>query len=299
MAKKHSIIFDKWFLAASLLGTVIMGLLAAYATIPVQIAMLGTAVSIMTGVSLTLMQNVERFSRESKMALTNLGLILPLAADRELRSSYEEIVGAFRTVVDSHDAIFQLLAKERIASLSQDFRNLAQQRLVYVGTEGWRTANAEVLRHSRITEYRSVAWVRSENYWQDQPGHQSLRLNCELAERGVRVTRIIILRRTESNAGDPRPSNAISSWMKLQYKAGIRLLYVDEQTLMREKDLLSDFGIYGDVAIGILDVDDTSSRSLQFRLSFDPMDVKDHGEKWERLLLYAMEWYPSGSDSTS
>lgn len=297
--QKHSIIFDKWFLSASLLGTLIMGVLSAYGTLSVQIAIVGTLVSIMTGVSLTVMQEVERFSRQTNDALTNMGLILPLTADSNVRNSYEEIIGALHVVVESPNAVFRTLGRERIAALSHDFRNLSRQRLIYVGTEAWRTAYAEVLQNTQVSEYRSVAWVRSENYWQDQPGHQSLRLNCELAERGVRVTRIIILRASERIERSGEFPATILTWMEVQNRAGIKLMYVDENALLQEKDLLADYGIYGDVAVGILDTDDTSSRTLQFRLSFDAMDLAIHREKWERLLLYATEWHPSGSDSAS
>ena len=297
--QKHSIIFDKWFLSASLLGTLVMGLLSAYGTLTVQIAMVGTLVSIMAGVSLSVMQEIERFSRESNAALTDMRLILPLTADSTLRSSYDEFIGALQVVNDSHNALFRTLGRERVASLSHDFRNLSHRRLVYVGTEAWRSAYAEVLRHSALTDYRSVAWVRSDNYWQDQPGLQSLRINCELAARGINVTRIIVHRRREPTECSRWAPSRITAWMKMQLKAGIRLLYIDEQVLLHEKDLLADFGIYGSIAVGILDADDTSSRTLQFRLSFDPMDLEIHREKWERLLLYATEWHPSESDAAS
>lgn len=194
MTKQHSILFDRWFLSASLLGTMVMGGLAAYGTLTIQIAMVGTVVSIMSGVCLAVMQQIERFSLESRAAMEQLGLVLPLTVDSTLRESCLEFVRALQAIHNTSSPAFKTLGREHVASLSDDFRDLARQRLVFVGTEGWRTAYAEILQDDDLTEYRSVAWVRSDSYWQDQPGLQSLGINCELAARGVRVTRIVVHR---------------------------------------------------------------------------------------------------------
>lgn len=291
---KSSVLFDRWFLGASLLGSLVMGLLATYGTLTVQVAMTGTVVSIMCGLTLTVMQEFDRFRQESKIALQELGLILSLTGDSVLRGSYDDFIAALGAIKNSRAPIFRTLARERMTSLNSEYRNLANQRLEYVGTEAWRSAYAEVLQSANIKEYCSVAWVRSCNYWQDQPGLQSLRLNCELAERGVVVKRVIIQRK-DAAGEETRNSDSeqITSWMRMQHKAGIRVLRVDEESLAGEEDLLDDFGIYGKTAVGILNSDDTSSRTLRFRLSFDPVDLKVYREKWERLLLYATEWHPS------
>ncbi|MFO0944065.1 MAG: hypothetical protein U0930_25295 [Pirellulales bacterium] len=253
--------------------------------------MLGTVVSIMAGLTLTVMQEFDRFSRESVAALSQLGMVTSLTADSALRKSYDEFIASIRTINDAHSSIFRRLARERLTSLNSEFRNIAGQRLDYLGTEAWRSAYAAVLKESALTEYCSVAWVRTGNYWQDQPGLQSLRINCELAESGVAVTRIIIQR--SHSIDQPEVSMQITDRMFKQHKAGIRLLCIDEQALVGEDDLLDDFGIYGSIAVGILATDDTSSRTIQFRLSFDPLDVKLYRDKWKRLMLYATDWSPS------
>jgi hypothetical protein len=218
--------------------------------------------------------------------------VLPVLADPELRTAYRETAGAFQKIAEADDMLFRELAVERSASLSRDFRNLARQRLVYVGTEAWRNAYARVLNQPGITQYQSVSWVRSLDYWQDQPGLQSLRLNCELVKRGVELTRIVIARTADVCDRNGQLKEPLLSWMQTQQRAGIRLRYLSEEALHREEDLLSDFGIYDAMAVGVQETD-SSSRTLQFRLSFDPDDLRIFRNKWNRLQLYASEWSSS------
>ena len=116
MSKRHSILFDRSFQAASLLGSLVMGVLAAYGTLSVQVSLVGTLVSMLTGVSLALMQQVERLSRETSDALHDMGLILPLTASATVRDACREIMTALQIVSDSKSAVFRSLASERITT---------------------------------------------------------------------------------------------------------------------------------------------------------------------------------------
>ncbi|GAB5440093.1 MAG: hypothetical protein Fues2KO_04420 [Fuerstiella sp.] len=271
-----------------------MAVAYAFGTLSIQVSLVGAFVSVLAGLVLALLREVERSHHDTAAALQDLHLMLPVMASAQLRNSFRDISASLRTIATSNDALFRTLAEERVGNLCRDFRTLSRKKLVYIGTEAWRTAYADVLQQDGISEYHSVSWVRSPNYWQDQPGLQSLRINCELAGRGVAVTRIMIERATagmtEQNGLPPQ----IDAWLRMQHKAGIRLMTVQEQALGQEEDLLVDFGIYGTSAVGILDTD-SQSRTLEFRLSFDPADIEVYAEKWERLLLYAKEWAPSSS----
>ena len=71
---------------------------------------------------------------------------------------------------------------------------LARGRVAFSGTETWRTVYERILRSQGLKTYHSVSWVKTRDYWQDAPGRQSMRLNFELAGRGLRIERIVILR---------------------------------------------------------------------------------------------------------
>lgn len=284
----------RWFLAISLLGTVLSVLVEEFGSVPIQISVLGCFASIVAGLIVGFMTDVERLGTELKQGMQDLGLLQTVAANPTLSDSYSMIAESLCAVGNVQNPIFSALAEERVTDLGRAFERLAAKELVYVGTEAWRNAYADVLTQSDLSKYRSVSWVRSLNYWQDQPGQQSLAVNCQLAESGVDVTRIIILRVSETCENDGQLREPLNSWMKTQHKSGIRLLYVPEHSITSEQGLLSDFGIYSDVAVGVLETDD-SGRSLRFRLSFQENEIERHNEMWGRLMLYAKPWSPSSS----
>jgi hypothetical protein len=61
---------------------------------------------------------------------------------------------------------------------------------------------------------------------------------------------------------------------------------VRESEIGGEADLLCDFGIYGDRATGIQELDELS-RTLRFMLLFDKQSIKLAQDRWARLSLYA------------
>jgi hypothetical protein len=61
---------------------------------------------------------------------------------------------------------------------------------------------------------------------------------------------------------------------------------VRETELGGEADLLCDFGIYGERATGIQELDE-QSRTLRFLLLFDKPSIKLAQDRWARLALYA------------
>ncbi len=73
--------------------------------------------------------------------------------------------------------------------------------------------------------------------------------------------------------------------MQEQHDRGIRISVVRESELSSEPDLLSDFGIYGDRATGIEELDE-QSRTLRFILLFDHQSISLARDRWARLSLY-------------
>lgn len=184
------------------------------------------------------------------------------------------------------DGVFRELAATRIAAFADQVHDWSHGKLTFQSTECWRTAYEKVLTAPDITEYRSVAWIRSGDYWQDLPGRQGMRLNYELLDRGVRIERVLIL---GWNVWPPElrlPPASLRRWIDEQHYRGVWLLLLRESDLVGEPELIRDFGIYGDRAVGELHLD-SDSRTVSFTLSFEQAAVQTAKEQWARLKLFA------------
>ena len=174
----------------------------------------------------------------------------------------------------------------KLAWVTEEVRALASGRVVFSGTETWRTVYESLLQSPDLKTYRSVSWVKTRGYWQDQPGRQSMRLNFQAAKRGVEIERIAILGSALWGPGEILPVPEVRGWIDEQHGRGIRLFLVRESEIGGEVDLLCDFGIYGDRATGIQELDE-QSRTLRFILLFDKQSIKLAQDRWARLSLYA------------
>ena len=192
-------------------------------------------------------------------------------------------------ILSREDAIFRELADIQLDVVSNDLRSMASGQLVFTGSESWRTAYERILRSPGLRHYLSVAWLRTEDYWRDAPGRRSIRLNYDLAELGLRIERIVILNDFFWAPGALLPAKPVLSWLVDQHKHGIGLRLVRESEIEAETDLLGDFGIYGDRAVGRLDLDD-QCRSLRFTLNFNPQGLRLAEEQWRRLELFAVSF---------
>jgi hypothetical protein len=67
---------------------------------------------------------------------------------------------------------------------------------------------------------------------------------------------------------------------------GIIVSLVRESDLAKEPDLLRDFAIYGDRAMGIQELDE-ESHTVRFILSFDQASIRQALAQWERLTLFS------------
>jgi hypothetical protein len=188
-------------------------------------------------------------------------------------------------IVKHHDLLFQDLCRIRIEGMASELATLAKGDVVFDATETWRTAYQRVLETLRVKSYYSVAWVRSSDYWNDAPGRQSMRLNYEMVERGFRIERCHILPDDLWPYDEKMPRTGILEWLVEQQGRGIFVSLIRESDLSKEPDLLRDFAIYGDRAIGIQEMDE-QSRTVRFVLSFDQLSIRQALDRWERLALY-------------
>ena len=112
-----------------------------------------------------------------------------------------------------------------------------------------------------------------------------MRANFDAARRGVRVERIAIL--PDALWPDDRspPAEPVRSWLREQHDHGLHLAVVRESAVHGEPDLLCDFGIYGDRAVGMQELDERS-RTARFTLSFDRQAVLLAEDRWRRLSVF-------------
>lgn len=283
---RRPVLFSFKFVGTALVGSLTMALVSTFAPLPAQLAVLGAGVSILAGLFLSYLEQEEHREERRAELLEKLEIPIALAPEHDLFDQYRNFAEALAGLAEQRDPVLREFALLKLASVTEQVRSLAQGKVVFTGTETWRTVYERILESPGLREYHSVAWVKTRDYWQDPPGRQSMRLNYELAGRGLRIERIVILRGGLWPAGEPLPSEDIRPWLEEQHNRGIWLLLVRESSVGSEPDLLADFAIYGDRATGVQELDE-QSRTLRFILAFDPQSVRLFRDRWERLCLYA------------
>lgn len=207
----------------------------------------------------------------------------------EFLVAYHSLTDSLLTMAGQRDEILHDGTVVRLAHIQEEMRALAEGKLVFTGTEAWRTTYERILRAPGLDRYLSVAWLRSEDYWRDAPGRHSMQLNYDLIELGVRIERILILNDFFWPEGAILPARSICQWIEPQFKRGIVLRLVRESQIADETELLCDIGIYGERATGRLDLDD-QCRTVRFTLDFTPQNGRLFSERWQRLLLFSVSF---------
>jgi hypothetical protein len=285
---RRSALLSFRFLGTALLGSLVMALVSAFGPSPAQIAVLGAFVSILGGLFLSYLAQDDQRERERLRVLEQLSLPLSLAGDPELYAQYLAIARGLTDLANQPDPILRQTALLKLASLSGQIGELSRGKVVFALTEAWRAVYEQILHSPNLRKYRSIAWVRTADYWQDAPGRQSMQVNFDAVYRHrVLVERIIILRDELWPRGQLLPSESILAWIEEQHNHSLRISLVRESDLAREPDLLCDLGIYGERAVGVQELDE-HSRTLRFTLTFEAEAVRLAEDQWRRLSLYAV-----------
>lgn len=285
-SRRRSVLLSFQFVGTALVGSLAMALVSAFAPPAAQVAVLGALVSVLVGLFVGYMGQEDRRERRRDELVERLAVPLALAPEPDLYEQYLAICRGLTELARQADPVLREIAVLKLASLAGEIGSLADGRVEFGATEAWRTVYERLLGGPDLKEYRSVAWVRSNDYWRDQPGRQSMRVNFEAAHRGVLVERIVILPDALWPARQPLPSDDVLPWIREQHDHGLWVTLVRESEAAAEPDLLADFGIYGDRAVGVQETDDRS-RTVRFTLSFDPQAVRVAQERWRRLSIYA------------
>lgn len=260
--------------------------LAAFAPFPALIAYFALLVSILIGLTLAVLGSIRSTEGQPRL----LQLLLDLSRDREISGMHVSIAEALNQIANQHDPIFRRLALQRLQSIGDQCAVIGKATVEFTSTESWRVVYEELLRSPGLHLYRSVAYIESPHYWQDGPGQQSTKLNLELQDQGVvSIERTAIIADHLWPETSLFPIEPLHSWLDEQHRHGIWLRLVRESALGTESDLLTDFGIYGNRAVGMQSAD-PSGRTIRFVLSFDFDKLRQAEAQWSRLAVYAISY---------
>lgn len=232
---RRSALLSFRFLGTSVIGSLAMALVSVFAPLPAQVAVLGALVSIMAGLFLSYLEQENERERRWAELLEKVRVPVELAPEHELFDHYSAYSEALTELAKQTDPILRASALLKLSSITEQVEALAEGRLVFASTEAWRTLYEQLLRSPDIKKYCSVAWVKTKDYWQDQPGRQSMSVNFEACHRGTLIERIIILRDSlwprgssflpghppvDRGAAQPRPVAHARSRIGRRFRAG-------------------------------------------------------------------------------
>lgn len=210
-----------------------------------------------------------------------------VAQDVAVFARYQRLTQSLLAVSQHTDPIYREFALEQLDRLVSRAADMAAGTLVFEGTEAWRIIYERLLRSFGLYQYRSVAWIRTAQYWQDEPGRKSLAVNFELyEEERLDIERIAIIADDLWPAGSLWPEGLVHHWLREQHVRGLGIRFVRESALEHEPELLADIGIYGSRAVGTQELD-AQGRTVRFSLTFDFGQVQRAEERWQRLSVYA------------
>lgn len=285
-ATRHSVLLSFRFATVAIVGSLAAALVSAFASLEAQVGLLGALVSVLAGLFLSYSEQEEVREQQRVKLLEQLAVPVDLASDCHLYDHYVGFGKALNQLAMQPDPILREIAALKAAAMRHEITSLADGTVVFAGTETWRTIYEKLLSSPDVTEYQSIAWARTQDYWQDAPGRQSLHANFEAVRRGVLIERIVILADDLWPPVDPIPRGPIGRWIDDQHNHGFWVCLVRESQLAGEPDLLADVGIYGNRAVGFQELDERS-RTTRFVLQFDPDAIRLARDRWRRLMLFA------------
>jgi hypothetical protein len=208
---------------------------------------------------------------------------------QELILALQKLATAIVDLTQQPDEILQEAALLRLAGIQDEVQSFARGKVVFSGTETWRTVYEQILRCPDVSCYRSIAWIRNEDYWQDIPGRRCMQLNYDLLQDGVSIERILILSDFFWAPAALLPAADIRRWIDEQHQRGLSIRLVREADIDTEVDILCDIGIYGTRATGTWELD-PQCRTTRFTFDFSPEGVRLAEERWKQLSLYAIPY---------
>lgn len=260
--------------------------LAALAPVSVVVAYLSILLCVLITVTLQTLHALRSTESQPRILRT----LLELSRDKEMNLLHAAFSESLVKVAEQKDPIFRSLAFQRLQSIIEQSKIMGTATIEFPSTESWRVVYEELLRSPGLHLYRSVSYIESAHYWQDGPGQQSTKLNLELQDaRVVGIERIAIIADHLWSEEALFPVEPIHSWLDEQHRHGIRVRLLRESDVGADTDLLNDFGIYGNRAVG-MQLADPAGRTIRFVLSFDFAKLRQAEAQWSRLTVYSVSY---------
>lgn len=261
-------------------------LIVAFSSLSLSIAFLGLLLSALIGLSLLILHGLRNRETQPRP----LEVLLNLSRDSEISALHNSLAEALERIAEQGDSIYRQLALKRLQAISDQCSLIGDATIEFTSTESWRVVYEELLRSPGLHLYRSAAYIESPHYWQDGPGQQSTRLNLELHDqRVVGIERIAIIADHLWPETSLFPIDPLHSWLDDQHRHGIFIRLLRESDVGSDSDLLADFGIYGNRAVGT-QLADPSGKTIRFVLSLDFEKLQKAEEQWNRLAVYAISY---------
>jgi len=274
------------FAAVAALGILSFLVVKVFFDLSIQIMALGFFVSLLAGLLFGFLGQQADQQRHLQSLLKRLEIPLTLAPDHLLFDQYGRIVESFVRLAERRHPVLTDFADYTIAQFVQRLDHISHGILEFEGTESWRAAYKELLNAPQVKTYRSVAYIKQPEYWRDDAGEVSLQENLRLIHKGRTIERIAILSEAVWPAQTTLPETEVGRWLKRQSDGSIRIFVVRDSSLASAPDLRVDFGIYGEDAVGIQEVDDLA-RTRKFTFFFDATEKRLAEQRWKRLLAYS------------
>jgi hypothetical protein len=246
----------------------------------------GILVSVLAGIVVGFQARQSDQAKHLERLAKRLEIPVALAAEHDLFEQYGGIAESFSRLAARSHPVLRDFAHYTIAQFVQSIERISHGTLVFEGTESWRAAYKELLNAPHVKKYRSVALVRQPEYWCDDAGESSLLENLRLIHKGKSIERIAILGDSVWGAGTPLMDTDIGKWLKRQADGSIRVYIVRDSALGADPDLRTDFGIYGEDAIGVQELDE-NARTRKFTFYFNDTARHLAEQRWKRLLAYS------------
>jgi hypothetical protein len=201
-----------------------------------------------------------------------------MVKDEQLFSAITAIARNYHKVLDKIDyAIFRDRAKFALSECQDAFHNLVEGHMSVPPLSEYSFGVKEIFEMRR--EIQATSYVDAESFWSSVAGENYFQTNIELANRGVKITRVFI--------GDRATLSRLEALIRRHRKAGIRVLIalVEEIPLQLCEDyLIGDQSIL--VQLGLT----REGVARSERISIDPQEVRRAISNFDRLVQGAYQY---------
>ncbi len=199
----------------------------------------------------------------------------------ELLTFYESTTESFKQTFGYEDSKFRDFIDRKIERFVSDLESEWKDETVSFTEETWPLAYQQLVGLEDVKDYKSVAWVKSDKYWQDPAGKRLHRWNYELASSGRKnISRIFILSPNVMN------SEGVKEMIRAHDQNNITIMIAKENELPAL--LRFDIGIYQRRAVGYLD-SDAENRTQKFQVHFSQLKVIAAETLYDALKIYCLD----------